>query len=56
MASIEKAPCIICQYESKCSVDGEVSPYICPWIGPWVIEEARLAKAPVPEAAPARAR
>jgi len=56
MASIEKAPCIICQYESKCSVDGEVSPYICPWIGPWVIEEARLAKAPVPEPSPARAR
>ncbi len=50
MASIEKAPCIICQYESKCSVDGEVSPYICPWIGPWVIEESRVARAPVPEA------
>jgi len=56
MASIEKAPCIICQYESKCSVDGEVSPYICPWIGPWVVEEARIAHAPVPEAAPARTR
>jgi predicted DNA-binding transcriptional regulator len=56
MASIEKAPCIICQYESKCSVDGEVSPYICPWIGPWVIEEARIARAPVPDASPARAR
>jgi hypothetical protein len=56
MTSIEKAPCIICQYESKCSIDGEVSPYICPWIGPWVIEEARLARAPVPEASPARAR
>jgi predicted DNA-binding transcriptional regulator len=56
MASIEKAPCIICQYESKCSVEGEVSPYICPWIGPWVIEEARLARAPVPEASTARAR
>jgi len=47
MASIEKAPCIICQYESKCSVDGEVSPYICPWVGPWVIEEMRVARAPV---------
>lgn len=56
MTSIEKAPCIICQYESKCTVDGEISPYICPWIGPWVIEEARLARAPVPEAGPARAR
>jgi len=56
MASIEKAPCIICQYESKCSVDGEVSPYVCPWIGPWVTEEARLARAPVPAASTVTAR
>ncbi len=56
MASIEKAPCVICQYESKCSIDGEVSPYICPWIGPWVIEEARLARTPVAEPNPVPAR
>jgi len=56
MASIEKAPCIICQYESKCSIDGEVSPYVCPWIGPWVIEEARVARAPVPQASAVPAR
>jgi len=56
MASIEKAPCIICQYESKCSVDGEISPYVCPWIGPWVTEEARLARAPVPAASTVAAR
>ncbi|MGP8124265.1 MAG: helix-turn-helix transcriptional regulator [Nitrososphaerales archaeon] len=43
MTSIEKAPCIVCQFESKCSVDGQISPYICPWIGPWVIDEARIA-------------
>lgn len=49
MTSIEKAPCIVCQFESKCSVDGEISPYICPWIGPWVIQEARAARAPVAE-------
>jgi len=56
MASIEKAPCIICQYESKCSVDGEVSPYVCPWLGPWAIEEARAARAGIvePSAVPAR--
>jgi predicted DNA-binding transcriptional regulator len=56
MASIEKAPCIICQYESKCSVEGEVSPYICPWLGPWVIEESRAARAQMegPSAVPAR--
>ena len=41
MASIEKAPCIVCQYESKCSIDGEISPYVCPWIGPWVVSEAK---------------
>jgi predicted DNA-binding transcriptional regulator len=50
MASIEKAPCIVCQYESKCSIDGEVSPYVCPWIGPWVIEESKMAVAQVSQA------
>jgi predicted DNA-binding transcriptional regulator len=50
MTSIEKAPCIICQYESKCSVDGEISPYVCPWIGPWVIEEAKVARSALAEA------
>jgi predicted DNA-binding transcriptional regulator len=56
MTSIEKAPCIVCQYESKCSVDGEVSPYVCPWLGPWVIEESRAARTQVaePNAVPAR--
>jgi predicted DNA-binding transcriptional regulator len=48
MASIEKAPCIVCQYESKCSPDGEMSPYVCPWIGPWVVGESRM---PSPQAA-----
>jgi hypothetical protein len=41
MASIEKAPCVVCQYEPKCSVDGEISPYVCPWIGPWVMDEMK---------------
>ena len=41
MASIEKAPCIVCQFESKCAVDGEIGPYNCPWIGPWSIKEFR---------------
>ena len=49
MTSIEKAPCIVCQYEPKCSVDGEISPYVCPWIGPWVIEEMRVSRMPVAE-------
>jgi predicted DNA-binding transcriptional regulator len=49
MASIERAPCIICPYEPKCAVDGEISPYVCPWIGPWAIGEAREARAQVVE-------
>ncbi|MGD0476574.1 MAG: MarR family winged helix-turn-helix transcriptional regulator [Nitrososphaerales archaeon] len=44
MASIEKAPCIVCLFESKCAVDGQISPYICPLVGSWVIEEARVAR------------
>jgi predicted DNA-binding transcriptional regulator len=56
MTSIEKAPCIVCQYEPKCSIEGEISPYVCPWIGPWVIQEAMAARNPAaePAAAPAR--
>jgi predicted DNA-binding transcriptional regulator len=56
MTSIEKAPCIICQYEPKCSIEGEISPYVCPWIGPWVVQEAMAARsgAPDPEPVPAR--
>ncbi len=50
MTSIEKAPCIVCQFESKFSIDGQISPYVCPWIGPWVIEEARVAQAQAPQA------
>jgi predicted DNA-binding transcriptional regulator len=49
MASIEKAPCIVCQFESKCAVDGEISPYVCPWIGPWVTEEYRVSRSQVPQ-------
>ncbi len=49
MTSIEKAPCITCQFESKCSIDGQISPYVCPWIGPWVIEEAKVPQAQVAE-------
>ncbi len=50
MTSIEKAPCIVCQFESKCSIDGEISPYVCPWIGPWVVGEYKM---PPPETPPA---
>ncbi len=56
MTSIERAPCVVCQYESKCSIDGEISPYICPWIGPWVVEEMRVARAPVAQTSTVTAR
>ena len=49
MTSIEKAPCIVCQYEPKCSIEGEISPYVCPWLGPWVMQEAVAAVNPPPE-------
>jgi predicted DNA-binding transcriptional regulator len=44
MTSIEKAPCVVCQFESKCIFDGQISPYICPLIGPWVMGEARVVR------------
>lgn len=37
--TIEAAPCLICPVESKCSIDGEVSPRTCPLIEQWVITE-----------------
>ena len=52
MKSIEKAPCIVCQYEPRCSVDGEISPYVCPWIGPWVVQESLAARTQMAEPAP----
>ena len=52
MASIERAPCIVCPYETKCSVDGQISPYVCPWIGPWAIEEAMAARSGATQPAP----
>jgi len=47
MGSIEKAPCITCIYEPKCAIDGEISPYNCPWIGPWAIKEFKESEQPV---------
>lgn len=41
MTSIENAPCIVCPYEQRCAMDGEIGPYNCPYIGPWVIKEYR---------------
>ena len=53
MVSIERAPCIVCPYESKCNIDGEISPYNCPWIGPWVMKEFKEAQSAPPTPAEA---
>jgi len=37
--SIEGSPCLTCPVESKCSLDGEVSPKTCQWIEDWVMIE-----------------
>ena len=42
--SIESAPCLICPVETKCTLDGEVSPRTCPLIEQWVITELSTKK------------
>jgi hypothetical protein len=37
--SIEGAPCLVCPVESKCIIDGEISPKTCQYIEDWVITE-----------------
>ena len=37
--SIEAAPCLICPVETKCTLEGEISPRTCPLIEQWVITE-----------------
>ena len=39
--SIEGAPCLTCPVQSKCSIDGEVSPKTCQWIEDWVLIELK---------------
>ena len=44
--SIEAAPCLICPVESKCTLEGEISPRTCPLIEQWVIAEFTNVKKP----------
>jgi len=39
--SIEGAPCLTCPVQSKCSLDGEISPKTCQWIEDWVMIELK---------------
>jgi B-block binding subunit of TFIIIC len=42
--SIESAPCLICPVESKCTLEGEISPRTCPLIEQWVLTELSTKK------------
>ena len=42
--SIESAPCLICPVESKCTLEGEISPRTCPLIEQWVLTEISVKK------------
>ena len=42
--SIESAPCLICPVESKCTLEGEISPRTCPLIEQWVLTELTTKK------------
>jgi hypothetical protein len=44
--SIEAAPCLICPVETKCTLEGEISPRTCPLIEQWVITEFTNVKKP----------
>ena len=44
--SIEAAPCLICPVESKCTLEGEISPRTCPLIEQWVVTEFTNIKKP----------
>ena len=42
--SIMNAPCLVCNVEQKCSIDGEISPRTCQLIEDWVITEMKKPK------------
>ena len=44
LKSIVGAPCLVCQVESKCTIDGEVSPRTCQLIEDWVFLELKTSK------------
>ena len=42
--SLDGAPCLVCPVESKCSLDGEISPKTCQFIEDWVLVELKTKK------------
>ena len=44
LKSIVGAPCLVCPVESKCTIDGEVSPRTCQLIEDWVFLELKTSK------------
>jgi len=39
--SIEGGPCLTCPVETKCTIDGDISPKTCQWIEDWVMIELK---------------
>ena len=39
--SLEGGPCLVCPVESRCSIDGEISPKTCQYIEDWVLVELK---------------
>lgn len=37
-SSIENAPCLTCQYEHMCSLEGSYSPITCGYIETWLVQ------------------
>jgi len=42
--SLEGAPCLVCPIESKCTLDGDISPKTCQFIEDWVLIELKTKK------------
>jgi len=42
--SLSGAPCLVCPVESKCSLDGDISPKTCQFIEDWVLIELKTKK------------
>ena len=42
--SLSGAPCLVCPVESKCTLDGDISPKTCQFIEDWVLIELKTKK------------
>ncbi|MER3407909.1 MAG: hypothetical protein C4292_03865, partial [Nitrososphaera sp.] len=42
-SSVENAPCLTCQFEHMCSLEGSYSPITCSMIESWLVSSLELA-------------